>query len=276
MWGAFSNVHDIPNANIIFNRHGSKGSGGICVSDDYAARWKPLGGLPLAPATAIVLDLKSPRDSRTLYAGLFEQGVYKSVDDGRSWTAKNTGLGDRTNLRVCRVQLHPAGTLFALVTAKVKGRQFQPAGVGLYRSANGGDQWQCISSSATALWPKDFTLDLADSRTIYLSLCDANGRQSAGLYRTSDGGANWNRLARLGPEHFSAALDPRRRGWIYATLCEDAPSYGLYLSQDNGKSFRPVEGLPFDNAMRVAFDPADAGRIYVTTFGGSVWRGPAP
>jgi len=34
--------------------------------------------------------------------------------------------------------------------------------------------------------------------------------------------------------------------------------------------------LPFDNAMRVAFDPADAGRIYVTTFGGSVWHGPTP
>jgi hypothetical protein len=34
-------------------------------------------------------------------------------------------------------------------------------------------------------------------------------------------------------------------------------------------------GLPFSNAQRVTFDPADPDRIYVTTFGGSVWRGPA-
>ena len=62
IFGAFSSVHDIPNANIIFNRHDSKGPGGICASDDFAATWKPLGGgLPVAPATAIVLDPKSPR-----------------------------------------------------------------------------------------------------------------------------------------------------------------------------------------------------------------------
>jgi hypothetical protein len=29
------------------------------------------------------------------------------------------------------------------------------------------------------------------------------------------------------------------------------------------------------NAMRVAFDPADPDKITVTSFGGSVWRGPA-
>ncbi len=33
--------------------------------------------------------------------------------------------------------------------------------------------------------------------------------------------------------------------------------------------------LPFANAQRVRFDPADPSVIYVTTFGGSVWRGPA-
>ena len=33
--------------------------------------------------------------------------------------------------------------------------------------------------------------------------------------------------------------------------------------------------LPFANAMRVVVDPDDPGVIYVTTFGGSVRRGPA-
>lgn len=276
VFGAFSDVHDIPNGNVILNRHRAHGPGGVCVSDDFAAGWKPLGGgLPLAPATAIVLDPRSPAASRTLYAGFFGAGVYKSVDGGQSWTAKNSRLGDPNNLRVCRVQLHPDGTLFALVTAKVEGRTFLPAGVGLYRSADGGDSWSCITRGIDAWWPKDFALDPADSRTVYLTLCDANGKQCAGLYRTADGGATWTRLARLGPEHFSAALSPFHRGWIYATLCEGAPSFGLYLSKDNGRSFHPVEGLPFENAMRLTFDPADPGVIYVSTFGGSVWRGPA-
>jgi hypothetical protein len=33
--------------------------------------------------------------------------------------------------------------------------------------------------------------------------------------------------------------------------------------------------LPFANAQQLAFGPADENVIYVTTFGESVWRGPA-
>jgi hypothetical protein len=36
-----------------------------------------------------------------------------------------------------------------------------------------------------------------------------------------------------------------------------------------------VNGLPFSNVQRIAFDPANENVIYATTFGGSVWRGPA-
>jgi hypothetical protein len=46
-------------------------------------------------------------------------------------------------------------------------------------------------------------------------------------------------------------------------------------SLDDGRTWAALDGLPFANAQRVAFDPADDSVIYVTTFGGSVWRGPA-
>jgi hypothetical protein len=59
------------------------------------------------------------------------------------------------------------------------------------------------------------------------------------------------------------------------TLTEGAPDAGLWLSRDDGRSWESFEKLPFSNIQRVVFDPADPLRIYVTTFGGSVWRGPA-
>jgi photosystem II stability/assembly factor-like uncharacterized protein len=40
IWGAFSDVHDIPNDNIISERHGHNRSGGVCLSQDFAASWK--------------------------------------------------------------------------------------------------------------------------------------------------------------------------------------------------------------------------------------------
>lgn len=276
VWGAFSDVHDIPNDNIISGRHRSNGPGGVCISTDSCATWGPSNaGLPAAACTGVVVDPRSPAGARTLYAGFFGAGVYRSSDDGRTWSACNEGLGSAGNRRVCRIALHPDGTLFALVTALRRDGRFTADGVGLFRSRDAGAHWEMINRSKLLWWPKDFTVDPRDSRIVYVGACDANGEEQGGLYRTIDGGATWTRLLRRGPQHFGAYVHPAHPGWIYATLTEDAPGAGLWLSKDDGRTWKPMTGLPFANAQRVAIDPADAGVIYVTTFGGSVWKGPA-
>jgi hypothetical protein len=58
-------------------------------------------------------------------------------------------------------------------------------------------------------------------------------------------------------------------------LTENSEDCGLWLSKDAGKTWKALDGLPFRNAQRVAFDPKDDSVIYVSTFGASVWRGPA-
>ncbi len=274
IWGAFSNVHDIPNANIIMGRHKASGPGGVCVSKDQGVSWKQFGhGLPESATTSIVLDPKSSPGARTLYAGVWEKGVYKSTDDGTSWLPINDGLGHPENMRVCKLVLHPSGQLFALITARKVKDVFTDRGVGIYRSKDKGSSWERINASKPLLWPKDFTVDPDNPDIIYVGAADAQGKKEGGLYRTEDGGANWKLLASEGPEHFGAYLDPRRKGWIYMTLTEGAPKCGLYLSKDNGKSFSPVSGIPFSNVQRIEFDPADQNVVFATTFGGSVWKG---
>ena len=281
IWGAFSDVHDIPNGNIIHGGHRADREGGVCLSTDFGDTWRPTtSGLPRSAAVSIVLDPKSPAGRRTLYASMFNHGVYKSTDDGKTWKPASQGLGSPADMRVCRLQFHRDGSLFVLVTAmKNKQGQFSKAGPGLYRSTAGtmypgsAEHWQLITQSRPLLWPKDFTVDPDDSRIVYVGACDARADQ-AGLWRTSDGGKTWTRLVKRGPEHFGAYLSPAHKGWIYMTLTEDAPGAGLWLSKDNGQTWKAM-GLPFSNAQRVHFDPANDKIIYVTTFGGSVWRGPA-
>lgn len=276
IFGAFSNVHDIPNDNIISGRHGSTGPGGICVSDDHGINWKTANaGLPLKATTSIILDPRSPVNSRVLYAGQFGGGVWKSADGGKSWMEKNNGLGTEKNRRVNRVILHKDGSLIAVITGRREGRVFMDDGVGLYRSIDGGDHWTQINTTQRLLWLKDITVDPADSKIIYISAANANGDNQGGLYRTVDGGKTWKKLASKGPEHFGAYLSPFHKGWIYMTLTEGAPDCGLWLSKDNGQTWAAMKGLPFANAQRVTFDPKDSTVIYVTTFGGSIWRGPA-
>jgi len=275
MWGAFSNTHDIPNGNIIHGRHGIHMSGGVARSDDFGVTWTKCG-LPEAPCVSVVLDPASPAERRTLWASLFTRGVYRSDDGGATWRKTSRGLGHPKNMRCCRLHRRADGTLFCLVTAKRAGGAWLADGVGLYRSADGGETWTEITRGLDVRWPKDFAVHPTRKGTVLLAAADAKGRPpEGGLYRTTDGGKTWTLLVRKGPQHFGAFYHPRHPGWIYATLTEGAREAGLYLSKDDGATWAPFARLPFVNIQRVHFDPQVPRQIIVTTFGGSVWRGPA-
>jgi len=278
IWGAFADMHDIPNGNIIHGRHyRERSGGGVGLSEDFAVTWKDTSvGLVEEPVTSIVLDPSSPRNSRTLYASLFEAGVFKSTDDGKTWAKRSKGLGaPEKNMRACRLILHNDGTLFCLITALKQGDEFQPEGPGLYRSRDGAESWEYLNDSQPLLWPKDFDVDPRDSDVIYLGAADATEKRQGGLYKTTDGGLNWALIAREGPQTFGATVHPKRPDWVYMCLTESAPGPGIWLSKDAGETWKPFRGIPFRNIQRISFDQEDEDVIYVNTFGGSVWKGPA-
>jgi photosystem II stability/assembly factor-like uncharacterized protein len=177
-------------------------------------------------------------------------------------------------MRACRLILHPDGALFCLVTALRKDGRFVAEGPGLYRSTDGGKSWDWINRSKPLLWPKDFDVDPRDSRVAYMGAADA-GNTEGGLYKTTDGGTTWTRIARKDADTFGATVHPRKPDWVYLCIAEGDAQPGLWLSKDAGKTWKPLDGMPFRNAQRVTFDPNDDSIIYVSTFGASVWRGPA-
>ena len=302
MWAALSQVHDIPNNNIVVGSHTADGYGCVGYSEDSGDSWseRNLGqtvsdsswpewatgedysarrGLPVAPVTSVILDSRSPADSRTLYASVWQHGVFRSTDGGLTWSPRAQGLGaPGVNMRVCRLRVHADGTLFCVVTGRqVDGRLIRE-GVGLYRSADGGGSWQEITTGLDIRWTTDFDVDPRDSRVIYLGVCDDPGRDAkeGGLYKTIDGGQAWTRIARKSSLHFGATVRPDKPDWVYLTLTyNDAASPPLWLSKDAGTNWEPFENYPFCSAHRVHVDPEDDGTIYVTSYGGSVWKGPA-
>ena len=296
VWAALAMVHDIPNNNIVLVDHDFQGPGCLAYSEDFGEHWAGrIAGLPGAPSgreydcsgmpglpalvTSVALDPRSPPAARTLYAAVWEHGVYYSTDGGRQWAPVGPGLGaPGANVRVCRVQIHADGTLYALVTGRRRGTELAAAGVGLYRWAPGAGRWTCLTAALDLRWPTDFTLDPRDSRVVLLGACDTYNRAppDGGLYRTRDGGGSWERLVRFGSRHFGATRHPERPDWVYLTLnYNDAATPPLWLSRDDGRTWTPFRDYPFCSAHRVHFDADEPAVIYVTGYGGGVWRGPA-
>jgi hypothetical protein len=269
LWSVWSNGHDYPRVKMYRGGKATRFQGGVCLSEDNGETWRPvMEGLPEVGCTHIVLDPTSPVGKRTLYVAAHGRGVYKSVDDGKSWELRNTGLPS-DNLNAWWLPGDPAGTMYLLISRDLDD-QGQPIAGGVYRTTDGAASWERMPVSDNVPFPNDLALDPADSNVMYLAawLVTVNGRAyDGGVLKTVDGGATWQRLDFPGHYVYSViALD----GVVYAT----AWHHGVFRSEDGGQTWTRLGGASFGWPHRVFADPFDPDSIYLTTFGGSMWHGP--
>ena len=95
--------------------------GGVAVSTDGGRHWTLSNhGMEESAITHVLLDPRSPKGSRTLYAAAFGRGVYKSTDNGRTWALRNTGLASdpRSQPFAWRLTLGREGTLYLVVARR--------------------------------------------------------------------------------------------------------------------------------------------------------------
>jgi photosystem II stability/assembly factor-like uncharacterized protein len=270
-WSVWSAMHDIPRIKMFQDGFFAWKQGGIAKSEDGLASWVPSDkGLPeRALCTHMVLDPRSAPGSRTLYATVFGQGVWKSVDDGRNWTAKNAGI-DTSNPFAWRLALLPDGSLYLVVVKNyLKGRQHTGA---LYRSDDGAETWKPVALPGRVDFPNDLTFD--PSGRLYLACWprEVEGRNSGGgAWASDDGGRTWAGIFDSSFHVYTVAVDPNNSDILYLSTFDAS----LQRSDDRGRSWNQVEGFDFQWGYRPVPDPHHPGMLYVTTFGSSVWYGPA-
>ncbi|MEK7474941.1 MAG: hypothetical protein AAB152_04815 [Candidatus Coatesbacteria bacterium] len=278
VWAAASDQPDIPHWSSL---EGPTGSGGVVVSRDFGVTWTPSGrGLPESPVTSVVMDPRSPKAARVLFASSYGKGVHRSDDGGRTWGATPAQPGREGNRHFFRLVVHPGGSVFCVVTGRRAGDAFPVPG-GLWRSRDRGATWDDLTATLLPRWPGDAAVHPVDPNVIYLALASVPGRGDGGVYRTADGGKSWKKV--LGeetlPQEISStahalflSLDSQAPDTVYAGI----PTHGLFATRNAGKTWTEVAGIPFAGCQRVAFDPVNAGTLWVTTCGGGVWRGSLP
>lgn len=278
VWGAFSGTHDLPRPKMWRRTDPAAFRGGVAVSTDGGAHWTPSsGGMEESAVTHVIVDPRSPRGKRALYAAAFGRGVYKSVDNGRNWALKNDGLAPdpRRQPFAWRLALDPVGTLYLVVARRSERGRIGDADDGaLYVSRDGAEHWTPLPLPRGVNGPNGLTIDPRDPRRLYLSawaVAAPEGDTGGGIFISDDGGLGWRR-ARADAQHvYDVTIDPRNPDVMYACGFDKA----VLRSTDRGETWQRVRGFNFKWGHRVAIDPADPATIYVTTFGGGVWRGPA-
>jgi len=275
LWGAFSGVHDLPRPKMWRHRDPLTFVGGVGVSNDGGNSWQVSNtGMPSTSVTHLLLDPESPAGSRTLYACAFGRGVYKSTDDGKTWTLKNNGI-DGDSPFAWRITRADNGTLYLVVSRRSDGDFGQPGDGALYRSRDGAEHWEKMALPETVTGPASLTLDPRDNRRMYLSAW-GQGRASSvdiggGIYLSTDAGAIWKPIFQESQHVYDVTVDPKHPDTIYACGFEA----GAWRSDDAGANWTRLRGYTFKWGHRVVIDPVDPAKIYITTFGGSVWHGPA-
>jgi photosystem II stability/assembly factor-like uncharacterized protein len=249
--------------------------GGVVVSEDGGRTWKPsIEGMGQTAATHMLLDPKSPADSRTLYVCGFGKGVFKSTDGGRSWTLKNNGLEGNEPF-AWRMVSDSKGRLYLVVARRSSdGSIGSPQDGALYRSSDGAEHWQRLAMPEGCNGPNGLAVDPSDDSRLYLAAWGKrvpSGDTGGGIFLSTDAGKTWKSVLDRDQHVFDVTPDGRLPGVLYATGFESS----AWKSTDRGEQWTRIKGYNFKWGQRVFPDPADPKMIYVCTFGGGIWHGPA-
>ncbi len=195
------------------------------------------------PQTFVTAIAVSPFNASIVYAGTSRGSLIKSVDAGNSWSIQGKVSGSVHDIV-------PDSRNSSLVYVAVTGK-------GIWKSTNGGEQFQDITASLRPAQVTDVRRLVLDQATPNALLLAAKQK----LLRSVDGGVTWAVLpiiSREGVEISALAVNPKNSKEIY---------YGtgstFYRSIDGGQNWS-TERLPSTRqASALLVDPENPAVVYM-------------
>ncbi len=255
-------------------------SGGVWKTTNAGVTFEPIfdnyGSYSIG---CLALD---PHDRFTLWVGTGENnsqrsvgygdGVYKSVDGGKSFTR----VGLENSEHIGKIVVHPEDSQTVFVAAQ--GPLWKSGGDrGLYQTQDGGKTWTQILTISDDTGINEVHLDPHNPATMYATSYQRrrhtwvliDGGPESGIHKSTDGGKTWRAINRGLPGgdkgRIGLAISPHNPEVLYAIVEAADGAGGFYRSEDRGETWQRqssyVSGSP-QYYQEIVACPHQFDRIY--------------
>lgn len=227
-------------------------SGGVWKTENNGTTFKPIfdaqGSYSIG---CVTIDSNNPNivwvgsgENNNQRSVSYGDGVYKSEDGGKSW--KNMGL--KNSEHIGKIVVHPDNSDVVYVAAY--GPLWSAGGErGVYKTTDGGKTWEAILTIDEHTGVNDIIMDPRNPDVLYAAAHQrrrrvftyVGGGPESGIYKTTDGGKNWEKANRGLPAgkmgRIGLALAPSDPEILYAIVEAEGRSGGFFVTTDRAASW---------------------------------------
>lgn len=233
----------------------------VAASDGDLLDRLPLRNIGPANMGGRIVDLAVVEsDPNTMYVAAATGGLWKTTNDGDSWTAV---FDQQPTLSLGAVAVAPSNPRVVWVGAgESNARNSVSWGDGVYRSTDGGQTWKHLGLKETRHIGR-VAVDPRDPDTAYVAALGRiwGANPERGVFKTNDGGKTWQHVLALDADTgcIDVVVDPSEPDVVYAAaycvrrdgfsggnpVTQLGDKAGLYKSTDAGKTWaKMTNGLP--------------------------------
>ena len=237
-------------------------------------QWRQIG--PFRGGRALTIE-GVPGEPDTYYFGAVAGGVWKTTDGGANWKP----LFDKEPISsIGAIAIAPSDhNVIYAGTGEAAIRGNTTYGTGVFKSIDAGKTWQNVGLKDS----RQIGALIVDPRNADVVLVAALGHafgpnQERGIFRTTDGGKTWTKVLSKDEDTggIDVVFDPHNPNIVFASLWQarrqpwffssGGPGSGLYRSEDNGVTWKHLEGNGLPDGILgkigIAVSGADPNRIY--------------
>lgn len=238
-------------------------------------KWRGIG--PAFASGRIADFAVNPANTSEYYVGVASGHIWKTVNNGTTFDPVFDNYGAYA---IGALAMDPANSYVVWVgTGENNHQRALGYGNGVYKTIDGGKSWTNMGLKDSRQIGK-ILIDPRNSDVVYVaaegSVWGPGGER--GLYKTTDGGKNWDKILEIsentGVNHL--AFDPRNPDVIYATSEQrrrhvftkigGGPESAVYKTTDAGKNWQKLtNGLPSGHVggMCIAVSPVNPDYVYL-------------